>query len=286
MRCKHCGKDSEEPISNSQQGKPKTSFWLKSLLCLIALIITILLIDSFVTEDLTDTVKNQLEAIKKGQIAEAYYEFSSKKFQEATSLEAYQEFIKKHPAFAENKSIQFKERNVDNDIGTLDCIINTNHHQKIAAEYKLIKESDQWKVLSIRLEAGIAPLKHHKKQLTASEQANHPSPIKFHQFVLGNALSPLGLVKQPAHTFKADSGDIYLNLYVANATLGEQIRVTFTHLDSQSVLNPVVTRTLNNDEAILSFVFSPPKSNWPKGHYRIEAKSTYNNKGLVDFIIE
>lgn len=287
MYCKHCGKEIEtqETIApgHQQAATKKTSpLWFKTLLGAVVLIFVALLIKTFLTEDLTDTVEGQLKAIKQGNFAEAYYAFSSKKFQEATSLEAFMDFIKKYPAFSENKSIQFKERNVNNDVGTLDGVMTTNHDKKILVEYKLVKELDQWKILSIRLEH--AAKNSHDQ--TGKPSRSNVGSLKFSQLVLGNTLSPLGLVKAPAHTFKANSGDIYLNLYITEAVAGTPIRVNFEHLDSHSSLNPATTRTSNEGDAILSFVFSPPKNSWPKGSYRIEASAANEIKKSVEFTVE
>lgn len=287
MHCKHCGKDSEEPVASTNQ-QPETKktmpLWFKSLLGLVGLVAGILLLNVFLTEDLTDTVKHQMKTIRQGQIAEAYNDFSSKKFKEATSFEAFDEFIKKYPAFSENKSIQFKERNVNNDVGTLDCVMTTKNDKKMLAEYKLVKESDRWKILSIRLEdmGNGSPIE--KGNTSNLKHSNQISSLKFTQFVLGSSLSPLGLIKTPASKFETDSGDIYLNVYVSDAIAGTPIRLTFEHMDSQSILNPVSTRTTSDGEAILSFVFSPPNSSWPKGNYRIKA-SANETQDSIEFKI-
>jgi len=293
MYCKHCGKDTEEPVTSTDlpvETKKTMPLWFKSLLGLVALTISALLLNTFLAEDLTDTVKSQLKAIRQGDVAEAYYAFSARKFQEATSLEAFNEFIKKHPAFSENKSIQFKERNVNNDVGTLESVMITNHDKKMLVEYKLIKESDKWKILSIRLEdtgkSSVIEGDNTHKQVAKLDQSGQINSLKFSQFVLGNSLSPLGLVKIPTHRFKADSGDIYLNLYVTDAVAGSPIQVFFEHLDSHSALKPVTTRTASDGEAILSFVFSPPKGSWPNGNYRIKASSTNEVKESVEFKVD
>lgn len=293
MHCKHCGKDSDEPVaSTNQQSEAKKTMplWFKALLGLVALIIGGQLLNVFLTEDLTDTVKHQMTTIRQGQLAEAYDNFSSKKFKAATSFEDFEEFIKKYPAFSENKSIQFKERNVNNDIGILDCVMTTNHDKKMVAEYKLIKESDRWKILSIRLEE-MGNSSAYEKENTSKQstnkfnQSNQINSIKFSQFVLGSSLSPLGLIKNPKNTFKTDSGDIYLNVYVSDAIAGTPIKLIFEHTDSHSTLNPVSTRTASDGEAILSFVFSPPKSSWPKGNYRIKA-SANETQEFVEFKVD
>jgi len=290
MLCKHCGKDSDAPIDsqeNRKEIKNSIPLWFKSLLGFVGLIIAILIINIFLTKDLTDTVQDQLADIRDGDLAEAYEGYSSKRFKEATSFEAFKEFINKHPAFSENKLVQFKERNVNNDVGTLDCVMTTTGNKKLLVEYKLVKELDVWKVLSIRLEDSNKNPTEKEVALSNTENTHQKSSLKFTQFVLGSSLSPLGLIKSPTNTFKSDSGDIYLNVYLTDATAGEPLQVTFEHIDSHSILNPITTKVRNNGEEILSFVFSPPKENWPRGYYIIKASGAKKNTlGSVEFKID
>lgn len=290
MYCKHCGKEikiQETIVPDQKTATKETSpLWFKTLLSVVVLIFATVLIKTFLTEDLTDTVEGQLKAIKQGNIAEAYYAFSSKKFQEATSLDAFEDFIKKYPAFSENKSIQFKERNVNNDVGTLDGVMITYHDNKIPIEYKLVKESDHWKILSIRLEHVAKPSVKNINDQIGKPGRSEVGFLKFNQFVLGSTLSPLGLIKIPTNTFKPNSGDIFLNLYITEAVAGTPIKVNFEHLDSHSSLNPATTRASSDGDAILSFVFSPPKNRWPKGNYRIEATAANDIKKSVEFTVK
>lgn len=291
--CTACGKSvQEEPERSSLPAEPKShaSLWFKSLLLLIALIIGTFLTTTLLTEDVTDTVKDQLQAIRNGQITEAYYAFASKKFQETTSLEAFSDFMKKHSAFSESKSIHFKERNVNDDIGTLEGTITAHNDKKIQVEYKLIKESEKWKILSIRIEdltnVSTSNSPKNQKRPPQPTQLNPASLLSFNQFVLSNTFSPSGIVGPSSTLFKVDSGDIYLNLHVTGADTKSKIRVIFKHIDSQSTLNPITTHAVNDGDSILSFVFSPPEQGWPKGNYRIQASSANGVKGSFDFHVE
>lgn len=295
--CPTCGQNLLDGIPNppllQTEHKKYSPLWFKTLVCLVILGISGFTLTALLSEDLTDTVKEQLQMLQNGQITEAYYDFTSKKFQEATPLERFHEFVKKHPAFARNKSINFTERNVNNDIGVLSAVITTTDDKKIPVEYKLIKEGDKWKVLSIRLqETGDSPTitevnQSVKRQLPSKiQQSNHPDFLQFTKFVTGNSINTKGIIKTPSRLFTSDSGDIYLNLYIKQAVTGAQIEIVFKHLDSLSSLTPVSTRITNPEDSVLSFVFSPPKSGWPKGNYQIQAKASTGTKNSFDFKIE
>lgn len=179
--CSNCGHSTKEnPVQPSDSQKlttNKSPLWFKALLCLVAIILGGSILMALISEDLTDTVKDQLKAIRKGQITEAYYDFTSKKFQESTPLELFREFINKYPAFSQNQSVQFNDRNVNNHIGTLETILTTSNNDKIPVEYKLIKENDKWKVLSIRLE----DLSSYRIQAKSSTGIQDPIDLKVEQ---------------------------------------------------------------------------------------------------------
>jgi hypothetical protein len=282
--CSQCGKKLEGESPPLETAKKKAPFWFKALIFIAFFIIGALILNALLIEDLTDTVENQLKAVKNQQLTEAYYAFTSKKFQESTSMEAFSTFIKTHPAFSTNQAIHFKERNVNNDIGTLDAVLTTKKNQKIQVEYKLIKEADQWKILSIRIEDPPPAMKALQSLKKSSQSASHGT-LTFSHFVLGNTLLPTGLVQTASNIFDSHSGDIYLNLYVTDAKENTKVKLIFEHLDTKTTLNPVTTRTTRAGDEILSFVFSPPESGWPQGNYRLKAISGDIHRSF-DFAIE
>lgn len=155
--CQHCGQSASGNKSvhkSSMQKAPPnhTPFWFKALLCIIVVILGAFILTAFLSEDLIDTVEDQLKAIRNGQITEAYYDFTSQQFQNATSLEQFHEFIKQYPAFADNRHIHFNDRNAHDDGATLDAVMTTSGGQKSLVKYKLVKQSEKWKIFSIKIQ--------------------------------------------------------------------------------------------------------------------------------------
>lgn len=131
--------------------KKPMPFWFKIIAILAVIALIGVTAGILFTERLVDTVDNQLSALKRDDINQAYYDYTAKDFQQTTSLEEFRHFIKSYPIFIHNQSAHFTERNVKDHVGTLKGHLTSEEHVKIPVEYKLIKEEGKWKILSIRL---------------------------------------------------------------------------------------------------------------------------------------
>lgn len=139
----------QPPIEQVQTKKP-IPWWLK-LLSLIAILALIAVTAGILfTESLVDVAEHQLEALREGDIQKAY-SYTSKDFQAATSLNQFRDFVEAYPVFFNNRSVHFTQRSIEHHIGTLRGNLTSNDHINTPIEYKVIKEDDKWKILSIRL---------------------------------------------------------------------------------------------------------------------------------------
>lgn len=152
-RCPHCGQHLPEGQTPSP-AKAHLPAWFRFFLIIVAVIGVIAALVIFNTEDITDAVEGQLNALKEGRITEAYYHFTSKEFQESTSLEAFHNFVDTHHFLVHAQSVRFIDRSVDNDKGGLDAMIFVpGENEEEMVHYRLIKEDDRWKILSIKVKA-------------------------------------------------------------------------------------------------------------------------------------
>lgn len=147
--CPKCGNQIISLVDTSKQTSP---LWFKIFLSLILLSGALVVFVEFSSEDLTDIISKQLNDIRQDRITEAYYNFTAKSFQEATSLEHFRNFIKNYPFFSQSRSIRFIDRTVNNDQGILEAMLTTSEGTEKQVRYHLIKEGGRWKILSIRLE--------------------------------------------------------------------------------------------------------------------------------------
>ncbi len=102
----------------------------------------------YATSGLVDTVRNQLDALRAGDIQKAY-SYTAKDFQKVTSLSDFEKFLDQYPSLKNNKSSSFSERQIENNMGTLKGTLTAEDGAQTPIEYRLIKEDDSWKILGI-----------------------------------------------------------------------------------------------------------------------------------------
>lgn len=133
--------------------KRKILKWFGIIASVILLIIALAF---WATSGLLTPVENQIYAIKRGDLNDAYA-FTSKQFQQNTSFNQFQQFVNANPVLKNNKSMSFNERTIDTGIGTLSGRLTAFDGTITPVQYKLVKENDDWKILSIEfMQAGIA----------------------------------------------------------------------------------------------------------------------------------
>jgi uncharacterized Zn finger protein (UPF0148 family) len=137
---------------NTPQAAPKKPMplWFKLLAFMAVLALIGVTAGILFTESLVDVIDHQLEALRKEDINKAY-SYTSKDFQSSTSLSQFKDFVLSYPVFTNNQSAHFTKRSLKDNIGTLKGNLTSNDRVNVPIEYKLIKEGDKWKILSIRL---------------------------------------------------------------------------------------------------------------------------------------
>lgn len=236
-------------------------------------------IDGFDAAPLFDVIKQQLAAMRQRDLEKAYKGYTSVEFQSSTPFEAFAAFVNNQPPLSHNKGISFGDLTFDNNVAAVTGILQSEEGNDYRVEYSLVQDGDDWKIQHIQ----ILPLGKSDPKPADSAASETPQSIRFSKFVLGTETDAQGIVLNPGKTFKEDSGDLYLNLYVANGVPDVKIEVLFTHVDSHSSIAPVSTKLSQTGETILSFVFSPPAQGWPKGAYRIQAKASSGEQDAFNF---
>ncbi len=142
---------SEPEQSSQMRSKRRMPLWFKILASLAFIALIGVTIGILFTESWVEVVDQQLATLRQGDISKAYYAFTSKDFQEATSLDQFNDFVKMYPIFLNNQSARFTQRSIEHDIGILKGTLTSHEHKSAPVEYQLIKEENKWKILSIRL---------------------------------------------------------------------------------------------------------------------------------------
>lgn len=185
--CSSCGAQLSPSAANNGKidqviKKKKMPLWFKILFVLSIAALMGVTAGILFTESLVDVIDNQLKSLRKSNIEDAYYNYTSEEFQKATPLEEFNEFINDYPIFKNNESAHFTQRSLKNNLGILKGNITTLDHTKIPIEYRLIKEHGKWKILSIRLlkPENLKTLSSNKNEIEALKTviSNQLSDIK------------------------------------------------------------------------------------------------------------
>lgn len=153
--CHHCGKQLSSMNGGHPPYRQKTAPWV------IFTGLAVLALFFYFTwagaqyNDLEQPAKKQLETIKQGKIPEAYYEYTSKQFQAATSLEQFRQFVKMHGVIADYKNFTFNEPEIDDKRGVLTGQLYGANDEKVDIKFYLYRQEDEWKIDSFQiLDAG------------------------------------------------------------------------------------------------------------------------------------
>ncbi len=257
---------------------------------------------AFNTADLVNTIEAQLTALRSGDVSKAYYAFTSREFQRSTSPSAFEKFIRSHSVLADNQVANFTNLSFKNDVGTFQGLLTSTNGQASRAEFDLVQEDGKWRVLSIQLlpEGGTTSARNEpsgrsysKGTVALNDKSSNQttsngkgSNMELSQLLIGSTVDSEGRVRSPSGRFTSGTGDLHVDLFVRNAATGAKAELIMEHIDSKTRVPPVETRLEQSGDTVLSFIFAPPAHGWPKGNYRLIARSSNGREKVQEFRIE
>jgi|GEM_PF-1547666 len=122
---------------------------LIGLSCFIAFILVVL-ITCTSRQGAVSIIKKQLVAIKAGNLIKAYA-YTSADFRSATSLKDFEDFIDHYPALKTNQSITITNKEIQKTSATINATLYATDQSSVPAEYLLVKEDNEWKILGIQI---------------------------------------------------------------------------------------------------------------------------------------
>jgi hypothetical protein len=130
--------------------KPKKRLWLKIAAGLAVVIVLAVVIGFWATSGLVDTIDRQLAAIKRGDMQAAYAE-NAIALRDRISLADFETFVKRYPALHRNADRSFNSRSFQGGSGEVKGTLTDDRGAVMPVQYRLVKENDVWRILSIRL---------------------------------------------------------------------------------------------------------------------------------------
>lgn len=236
-------------------------------------------------EELIEIVKAQLNDIQENKIGEAYQTYASKEFREATSEEAFREFIKRYPILAHHHVVSFHKPTIRNGIGTLSVIVQSEQLAAYA-KYYLIFEDQEWKIWSMRI---LSPSEEQESQAEEKakmkqEQPNQQDPMSFGSIRLSDQIDEQGQVRESMTDFSSSLKDLYVDIEIKNGRKDNIVYLSLQHLESGSTIPAKATIEENGDSMLMS-VFSPPSTGWLTGHYKLIVTTSSGLNSIEDFEI-
>jgi hypothetical protein len=117
----------------------------------IAVIAGIFIYRHLTQENLENVVKAEVKAVKDKHFTEAYYEYTSKKFQQTTSLETFRHFMQQNAIFNDNASLVVTKNKTETDTGYIEAIATSHSGEKEEVLFFLVKEDGRWKIQFIQV---------------------------------------------------------------------------------------------------------------------------------------
>lgn len=267
---------------------------------------------AFNTADLVNAIESQLAALRSGDLSRAYYAYTAKEFQRSTPITAFEKFVQAHPALAENEAANFTNLAFKNDIGTFQGLLTSTQGVMNKAEFDLIYEGGKWRVLSIQLfpidsksekpngQKALAVNSYSASNvpsLDAESNSNkterYPSrPLRRNtgaeigQILIGSDIDGNGRVRSSRTVFTPSAADFHVDLVVNNGQIGEKTNLILEHLETKTRVPPVETTLDQDGDSVLSFVFTPPNQGWPRGNYRLIARTPNGDEKTIQFRVQ
>jgi|GEM_PF-6607145 len=209
----------------------------------------------FDEKELQTLIQKQLNTIRKGNIKDAYETYTSQEFKEATSYPNFEAFIQKSSLFSKNTGITFDKLTFEENVGTYTTTLTGEDKATGLAEYDLVDEEGQWKIVQIRIYSGTN------------------APFKLTKIEFGTETDEKGIVKKALENIEDPQAKLFANLYIEGGIIGKKVEIFLIHVDSNSSIPPLDMEVTYPGESLLTFSFTPPSEGWPKGTYEIKASS-------------
>jgi hypothetical protein len=115
---------------------------------LIVIIVIVILLVFQMTSGVVEVADQFFAEVKAGNVANAYEHYLSEDFRAATTLEELESFLEK-TALSNYSGASWSSRSISGDQGKLEGSIETADGGTIPITIDLVKENDEWKILSI-----------------------------------------------------------------------------------------------------------------------------------------
>jgi len=213
-------------------------------------------------KEIEAVIKNQMDALKEGDISRAYYAYTSQQFQEAATREQFKEYVDSHPELKHNRLIDVVNLDIKPNMVIATVVLGEGNEGRKEYEYRFVQENQKWKILGMQMT---------EKKESEPEKGN---TIVFDKMNIGTKVDLNGMVTEAQDVIKERDQDITANLFIENGRPGQEIEVVLEHKESTSRIPPIRTDVEKEGDSVINFIFYPPTQGWPVGNYTLHVKSS------------
>lgn len=144
-------KDSDNP--SLEERPPSSNLWVYGVLILVLLAGGFYYWEGFGTKNPgLETVHKQLEALKAGQLTQAYHDYNSQELKQSISLAAFRQFILQYPLLMSYETVKLVPKGSVNASGEvlINARISSPKQAELSLDYTLVLEGEEWKIWSMQ----------------------------------------------------------------------------------------------------------------------------------------
>lgn len=268
------------PANQTSQHRGKA---LKIILGILTVIVIAIGLAIYFTQGIADTARAQLTAIKAGDLTNAY-NLTSKAFQQQTSMRDFEKYINTHSVLKNFKDISFSERSIENNMGYLKGIIESDDGSMMTIEYQLVREDKQWRIQAFRLsEAGITGSDINTS--SPARTANDGSGTTIHDVLVSDTADADGYVMEKKSSIKRTAKKIYVTAQLIAPNGNGKIEASL-YMPGELKLASSISNITKSGNIMKAFSFTRTEKEWEPGIYTIVIDLSSGQRKIVNFEIE
>lgn len=146
-------KTKTESVFGGAKPKAKMKLWKKILIGVGVFILLVIILAFSATSGIVKVAEKQLNLISSGDLKGAYA-LTSQEFQRSVTYDNFLAYVNNYEVLKNYKEHKFNSREIQGDTGTIQGTLTAKDGTVAPVEYKFIKESGEWKILSVDLSSG------------------------------------------------------------------------------------------------------------------------------------
>lgn len=96
-------------------------------------------------------IESQIDTIRSGDVARAYFSYTTVDFRKITSLDDFKKFVESFPVLSNNQSFEVDDITFQHGIAVCQGRLFAADGSMLYAEYELKQEDDDWKIQGVQL---------------------------------------------------------------------------------------------------------------------------------------